>query len=152
MKSTRKHTSSYSILILLSLFRAKFCFLRLVFDVNNSRLNILQYANSILNKYELFMNNIVVFFYFNIITKKTLLKTSSIAIFGNMNNITCELIFTTRQTMQRGFAPYSDVSRHCVNSSCAQFSFVFFQCLQIRVALQYKSGMLRKLRRYFKSV
>lgn len=43
-----------------------------------------------------------------------------------MNSITFELIFTTRQTMQRGFASCSDISRQCVNSSCAELSFVSF--------------------------
>lgn len=68
----------------------------------------------------------ILFFYLNNITKETFLKNSNIAIFRNMSNITGELIFTSRQTMQIGFATYLDISHHCIDSSCAEFSFVFF--------------------------
>lgn len=48
------------------------------------------------------------------ITKDTLLKTSNIAFFQIYNNITGLLISTMPQTMQVGFALYSDL-RHCVD-------------------------------------
>lgn len=80
----------------------------------------------------------ILFFYFNNTTKETFLKNSNIAIFRNMSNITDELIFTSRQTMQIGFATYLDISHHCIDSSCAEFSFVFFfQCLQMPLQMRY---------------
>lgn len=70
-----------------------------------------------------------------------------------MNNITCtdevKYIFNTRQTMQVGFAPYSDISRNFF----AELSFVSCSIFAYRATLQMKyHTMLRKFRKYLGSV
>lgn len=90
--------------------------------------------------------HIEIIFFLNSNTKEIFLKSSNIVIFRNTNNITGDLIPTSRHTMQIGFTPYSDISRHCIDSYCAELSFVSFSMCTDDAKL--KLGLLSKLGRH----
>lgn len=94
-----------------------------------------------------YWNNIFLFF-LNSNTKETFLKYSNIVIFRNTNNITCDLILTSRQTMHISFTPYSYMSRHCIDSSCAELPFISFVMFTDDATCILKWGMASKLGRH----